>query len=129
MKNKELTKAEEQLMQYLWEMRKGFLGDIVERFPEPRPAYTTVSTVIGVLVRKGFIGFNVYGKTREYFPLVSKPAYFRGHLKSIIDNFFNGSNPEFASFFTDEKMDVTELEQIKRMIEQKIDDINSRGNE
>jgi BlaI family penicillinase repressor len=69
---KELTKAEEQIMQYLWRMKKAFLKDIVEQFPEPKPAYTTVSTVIRVLVKKGFIGYNTYGKVHEYFPKVTK---------------------------------------------------------
>ena len=68
---KELTKAEEQVMQYLWKIEKGFVKDIVEQFPEPRPAYTTITTVIRVLVNKGFIGYQTYGKVNEYYPLVS----------------------------------------------------------
>ena len=126
MKSKELTKAEEQVMQYLWDMEKGFLKDVVERFPEPRPAYTTVSTVIGVLVKKGFIGFNSYGKIREYYPLVAKTDYFNNHLKSIITNFFNGSAPEFALFFANEQLDLSELEEVRELIEDKINEIKAK---
>ena len=123
MESKELTKAEEQVMQYLWKIRKGFLKDVVDQFPEPKPANTTVSTVIRVLVRKGFIGYNAFGKVHEYYPKVTKSDYFRNHVRLIIDNFFNGSAPEFASFFANEQMNVSELEEIKRLIEEKINKI------
>jgi predicted transcriptional regulator len=126
MENKELTKAEEQIMQYLWELGKGFLKDIVDRFPEPKPAYTTVSTVIRVLVKKGFIGFNAYGKIHEYYPLITKEDYFKGHVKNIVANFFNGSAPAFASFFADEQMNLTELEDLQRMIEDKINYLKNK---
>jgi BlaI family transcriptional regulator, penicillinase repressor len=126
MENKELTKAEEQLMQYLWKIQKGFLKDIVDQFPAPKPAYTTVSTVIRVLVRKGFIGYNSYGKIHEYFPLLSKSDYFQNHVHSIINTFFNGSAPEFASFFANEQLNLSELEEIKKMIEEKISAVKSK---
>lgn len=126
MKSKELTKAEEQVMQYLWELGKGFLKDIVESFPEPRPAYTTVSTVTGVLVRKGFIGFNAYGKVREYYPLIAKKEYFGNRVHSIIEHFFHGSTPEFASFFTQQDLTLSELEEIKALIEEKIERIRTK---
>ena len=121
---KELTKAEEQVMQYLWDLGKGFLKDIVEEFPEPRPAYTTISTVIRVLVKKGFIGFNTYGKTHEYFPEISRKEYFSKHLNSMITDHFGGSMVDFASFFAgNEALDLTELEEIRSLIDQKINDI------
>jgi BlaI family transcriptional regulator, penicillinase repressor len=126
MENKELTRAEEQVMQFLWEIKKGFLKDIADHFPEPKPAYTTVSTVIRVLVRKGFIGYNTYGKIHEYFPMVSKSDYFQGHVNSIINTFFNGSAPEFASFFANEQLNLSELEEIKKLIEEKISVIRSK---
>ncbi|MDH5399945.1 MAG: BlaI/MecI/CopY family transcriptional regulator [Cyclobacteriaceae bacterium] len=121
MESKKLTKAEEQVMQYLWKLKKGFLKDIVEQYPEPRPAYTTVSTVIRVLVKKGFIAFNTYGKIHEYYPEVSKGTYFQDHMKTLIDNFFDGSATSFASFFANEQMDLTELEEIKKLIDERID--------
>lgn len=123
MENKELTKAEEQVMQILWKIDKGFLKDIVDCFPEPKPAYTTVSTVIRVLVKKEFIGYNAYGKIHEYYPLISKKDYSRNHVKSIIMNYFDGSTPEFAAFFANEQLKLSELEEIKEMIDEKIQKI------
>ena len=120
---KELTKAEEQVMQYIWKLEKAFLKDIVEQFPEPKSAYTTISTVIRVLVKKGFIGYNTYSKVHEYYPIISKDEYFKKHFKGIVKKFFNGSVSNFASFFTeDEDLSISELEQIKKMVEQKITD-------
>src|SRR4051812_47945192 len=98
MEMRELTKKEKQVMQILWRVKKGFLKDIVEGFSSPRPAYTTVSTVIRVLVKKNFIGFKTYGKINEYYALISKTEYFKSKLKPIITNYFNGSNREMASF-------------------------------
>jgi len=121
---KELTKAEEQVMQYLWELEKGFLKDLVEAFPEPRPAYTTVSTVIRVLVKKNFIGFTTYGKVHEYFPLVSRQAYFRTHVKTLVSNHFDGSMVNFASFFAGDKdLNITELQEMRKLIDQKINEL------
>ena len=125
MENKELTKAEEQVMQFLWKVKKGFLKDIVDQYPIPKPAYTTVSTVIRVLVKKGFIGFNAYGKIHEYYPLIVKSDYFQNHIKSIITNYFNGSAPEFASFFANDQLNLIELEEIKILIEDRIQNIKS----
>lgn len=118
--NKELTKAEEQVMKYLWALEKGFLKDIVDRFPEPRPAYTTISTVIRVLVKKGFIGFNTYGKVNEYYPLISKTKYFQSTIRPMISNYVSGSPEAFASFFNNAKLSLTELEEIKKMINERI---------
>lgn len=123
MESKELTKAEEQVMQYLWKLNKGFLKDIVDQFPEPQPAYTTISTVIRVLVKKGFIGYNTYGKINEYYPLISKGDYFQNHVKTIINNFFDGSAHKFASSFANEQLNITELEEIKKLIEEEINKI------
>ncbi len=124
---KELTKAEDQIMQYLWKIEKGFLKDIVDQFAEPRPAYTTVSTVIRVLVKKGFIKFNTYGKLHEYYPAISKKEYSRRFLKSWIGNFFNHSNKKFVSFFMQqEELDLSELEEMRILIE---DQIKSRKSE
>lgn len=119
---KELTKAEEQVMHHIWEFEKSFLKDIVEAFPEPRPAYTTISTVIRVLVKKGFVGYNTYGKIHEYYPKITRKVYFQKHLKTLINNHFDGSVVSFASFFTgDDAVDLGELEEIKQLIDQKID--------
>jgi predicted transcriptional regulator len=118
---KGLTKAEEQIMQYLWKLKKCFLKDIVDIFPEPKPAYTTVSTVIRVLVKKKYIGFKTYGKIHEYFPLVKKSDYFSSHLKTNIREYFNGSVSNFTSFFASDKdIDISDLEEIKRIIDEQI---------
>ncbi len=119
---KELTKAEQQVMHHIWELKKSFLKDIVDAFPEPRPAYTTISTVIRVLVKKGFVGYNTHGKIHEYHARISRQSYFRTHVKSLINNHFDGSVVSFASFFTgDEAMNVGELEEIRQLIDQKIE--------
>ncbi|MCT4587243.1 MAG: BlaI/MecI/CopY family transcriptional regulator [Carboxylicivirga sp.] len=117
----ELTKAEEQVMQYLWNIEKGFLKDIIEQYPEPRPAYTTISTVVRVLVKKKAIGFNTYGKVNEYFPLVKKSEYTKRYMSTLVQNFFNNSPKQFASFFTKEsELSVSELEELKSLIDQQI---------
>lgn len=119
---KELTKAEEQVMQYLWKIKKGFLKDIIEQFPEPRPAYTTVSTVVRVLAEKGFVKFNTYGKVHEYYPSIGKKEYSQKFFKKWVGSFFNNSYEKFASFFMDESdMNLTELEELKKMIEKEIE--------
>lgn len=118
---KELTKAEEQVMQYLWKIEKGFVKDIVEQFSEPRPAYTTITTVIRVLVKKEFIGFRTYGKVHEYYPLVSKQEYRKLYFNQVINNYFGNSYQKFASFFTTENdLSLSELEEIKRIVEDQI---------
>lgn len=118
---KELTKAEEQVMQYVWKLEKGFLKDIIDSYPEPRPAYTTVSTVVGVLVKKGFIGFNTYGKIREYYPLISKEEYSKESFKGLFSRFFNNSTENFASFFAkEEDISLSDLEKMKQIVEEEI---------
>jgi BlaI family penicillinase repressor len=125
MNKKSLTKAEEQIMQYLWDLRKGFLKDILEKFPEPRPAYTTISTVIRVLVTKGFIGFKTYGKINEYYPLIDKQKYFTSRLKPMVSNYLNNQEA-FASFFTNENLDLSEMEEIKKIVDLKIKALKSK---
>ena len=126
MAQRELTRAEEQVMQILWRLEKGFLKDIVEGFPEPRPAYTTVSTVIRVLVKKKFIGFRTYGKINEYFPLISRTEQFKSKLKPIITNYFDGSKRDLASFFASTQLNLSELEEVKALIEDKIKQLKQR---
>jgi BlaI family penicillinase repressor len=125
---KELTKAEEQVMKSLWKIKKGYLKEIIEQFPSPRPAYTTIATVIGVLVKKEIVGFKQNGNNREYFPLVKKEIYFARHIKQIIGNFFNNSAPQFASFFANETdLSLEELEEMKTLIDDKIKSYKQNG--
>jgi BlaI family penicillinase repressor len=119
---KVLTKAEEQVMHHIWKLKKCFLKDIVEAFPEPGPAYTTISTVIRVLVKKGFVDYNTHGKVHEYFPKISRQAYFRIHVNALIKDHFEGSAVSFATFFTgDDALDLDDLEEIRQLIDQKIE--------
>ncbi len=118
---KELTKAEEQLMHYLWTLEKAYLKDIVEQYPSPAPAYTTISTVVNVLVKKGFIGFNTHGKSREYFPMISKEKYTKQSMNGLMSSFFDNSAKKFASFFTTQKdLSVEELQEIRKLIDEQI---------
>ena len=126
MPQRTLTKAEEQVMQYLWEIEKGFLKDIVEKFSHPKPAYTTVSTVIRVLVKKGFIAFKTYGKVNEYYPKISKAEYFKQQLKPMLTNYSNVSPSSLASYFMESKISLTELEEVKRLIDNRIKKLKGR---
>ncbi|WP_375577846.1 BlaI/MecI/CopY family transcriptional regulator [Marivirga tractuosa] len=122
---KELTKAEEQLMRHLWKLEKAYLKDIVDEYDEPKPAYTTISTVVNVLVRKGIIGFDLHGKAKHYYPLISKEDYSNQSIKGLVTNFFNNSYQQFASFFTSRKeLSVDELKEIRKMID---DEIKKKG--
>jgi BlaI family transcriptional regulator, penicillinase repressor len=125
---KELTKAEEQIMQYLWKLEKAFLKDIIEEFPHPRPAYTTISTVVRVLVKKGIIGYNTFGKVNQYYPLISKNAYTREFMKGMMNTFFNDSVGGFTSFFAREQdLSLSDLEEMKSLIEEQIHNKKENG--
>ena len=113
-------------MQILWKLGKGFLKDIIESFSQPKPAYTTVSTVIRVLVKKNFIGFKTYGKINEYYPLISKTDYFKSKLKPIITNYFDGSKRDLASFFANSHLNLSELEEIRQLIDTRIKKLKAK---
>jgi predicted transcriptional regulator len=117
----QLSKSEEQLMQYLWKLENAFMKDLLDIYPEPKPATTTVATLLKRMIGKGFVYYKTYGKSREYFPLVKKEDYFSKHVNGLIKNFFNDSASQFASFFT-RKTDLTkdELEALKKIIDQEI---------
>jgi len=110
---KELTKAEDQVMQILWRLQKGFVKDIIDEMPNPKPAYNTVSTIVRILETKGFVDHKAYGKTHEYFPMITKDKYTKFYLNNLIKGYFNGSFQNLVSFFAKEnKMDVHELEKL-----------------
>lgn len=110
---KELTKAEDQVMQILWALQKGFVKDIIEEMPHPKPAYNTVSTIVRILETKGFVDHKAYGKTHEYFPLITKEKYTKFYLNNLIKGYFNGSFQNLVSFFAKEnKMDANDLEKL-----------------
>lgn len=110
---KELTRAEDQVMQILWTIGKGFVKDIIEKMPNPKPAYNTVSTIVRILETKGFVDHKAYGKTHEYFPLVTREKYTKFYLNNLLKGYFNGSFSNLVSFFAKEnKMDIREMERI-----------------
>ena len=102
---KELTKAEEQIMQVLWDLNRAFVKEIIDRLPDPKPAYNTVSTIVRILQDKGFVGHETYGKSHCYYPLVDKDTYTRKFLKNFIGNYFQNSfsqmvSPVFILYFS-----------------------------
>jgi len=118
---KQLTKAEEQIMHILWDIERGFVKDIIEHLPDPKPAYNTVSTIVRILEKKGFVAHRPYGNSHEYFPTLKKEDYTKAYLKSFVSNYFSDSYSEMVSFFTkDKKMSLKELEEIKKMIIEEI---------
>lgn len=118
---KELTKAEEQIMQVLWKLQKAFVKDIIEKLPEPKPAYNTVSTIIRILEKKEVVTHRAYGKTYEYFPLISKDEYKKKFLKSFIRRYFGDSFQEMVSFFaSDRDISLQELEEIRKLLYEEI---------
>lgn len=114
---KELTRAEEQIMQILWDLKKGFVKDILEQLPEPKPAYNTVSTIVRILQEKGFVGHKAFGKSHCYFPIIEKEIYTRKFLRHFIGNYFNNSFSQMVSFFAkEEKIDLKELEEMLQFV-------------
>jgi BlaI family transcriptional regulator, penicillinase repressor len=118
----QLSKSEEQVMQYLWKRKKAFMKDLLEDFPKPKPATTTVATLLKRMTDKGFVAYTIFGKSREYYPLVKKTDYFSKHVNGLIKNFFNDSASQFASFFTKETdLSTSELQELKKLIEKQIE--------
>lgn len=115
---KELTKAEDQVMQILWQLEKGFVKDLIEQMPNPKPAYNTVSTIVRILETKGFVDHNTYGKTHEYFPIISKDKYSKFYLNNMLKGYFNGSFQNLVSFFAkDNKLDTNDVDALVQLIE------------
>ncbi len=116
---KELTKAEEQVMQILWNKGKAFVKEIVEAYPDPKPAYTTVSTIVRILETKGIVTYETFGKSHCYIPVLSREEYTRQTAKGLISNYFNGSLAGLVSFFAkEEKLDTRELDEIVALVNQ-----------
>jgi predicted transcriptional regulator len=115
---RELTRAEEQVMQVLWKIKQGFVKDILEHFEEPKPAYNTVSTIVRILQDKGFVDHKAYGRTHEYFPIVSKSDYSKSHLSNFVNDYFSNSFEKMVSFFAKEKsISIKEMEDIMKIME------------
>ena len=118
---KQLTRAEEQIMQVLWKLEKAFVKQIIAELPLPKPAYNTVSTIVRILETKQFVGHTSFGKKHQYFPLISKPDYRKSQFGGFVSNYFENSYKSLASFFTkEENLTLEELEDINRLIEEEI---------
>ncbi len=114
---KELTHAEEEVMQILWKLRKAFIKEILDRFDEPRPAYSTVSTIIRILTEKGFVNYRAYGRTYQYFPVISKDDYRKARMGRFVRDYFSNSYRQMVSFFAQEdSITVKEMEDIMQMM-------------
>jgi BlaI family transcriptional regulator, penicillinase repressor len=115
---KEITKAQEDILKAIWEIKEGAIADVLDILPEPKPAYNTVATVIKVLEKKDYVAHKTYGKTHVYYAIVSKKEYGNYVLKDAFKSFFNGSLNQMVSFFVNDKdVSINELEELKKMIE------------
>ncbi|WP_207428349.1 BlaI/MecI/CopY family transcriptional regulator [Pedobacter sp. SYSU D00535] len=118
MEIKELTKAEEQVMQVLWDLKKGFVKDVIDQLPNPKPAYNTVSTIIRILETKGFVDHEAFGKSHQYFPKISKEQYKSFATEKLLQGYFGNSVESMFSFFVKkEKIDLKEADGIMKLIE------------
>lgn len=128
MKNmKELTKAEEQVMQILWKLDKAFVKEIIAEMPEPKPAYNTVSTIIRILEQKGFVDHEAFGKTYQYYPVIEKDDYSQFYLNNFLTGYFSGSFERLVSFFAKENdLGVNEVDELMKHVKQ---NINKEDNE
>jgi BlaI family transcriptional regulator, penicillinase repressor len=116
-----LSKTEEQIMELIWKAEKIFLKELLDCFSEPKPAATTIATLLKRMQDKGFVGYTLYGNSRQYYPLVKKVDYFSKHVKGIIKNYFGDSALKFASFFTTtSNLTASELEDLKKIIDEEI---------
>ena len=104
-------------MHVLWEIEKGFVKEVIERLPEPKPAYNTISTIIRILVKKEVVGYTAFGKSHQYHPLISREAYSDYKMNHMVTNYFGGSFKKMVSFFVERNnLDLSELDEVARMI-------------
>ena len=119
-KTQELTRAELEIMQILWHLEKGFVNDILEAMPAPKPAYNTVSTIVRILEKKGFVAHRAYGKSHEYYPLISRQSYTSTFMTGVLNSFFGGSVGNLVSFLShDKSITVNEADEIIRILQNK----------
>lgn len=112
-----LTKAEEKIMKILWGIKEGFIKDIIEQYPTPKPLYNSVSTIVRVLVQKEIVGYKAYGNSHQYHPLISKEEYSKGQMKRLVTDYYNNSLSQVVNFFTEsKKLDEKELDEAMRML-------------
>lgn len=117
---KQLTKAEEEIMQVLWQIEKGFVKDVIDVLPEPKPHYNTVSTILKILEDKGFADHESLGKSNRYFPLIEKEEYSKKSMTQFVGKYFEGSFANMLSFFAKEKdISVQELEEVLKEVKKR----------
>ena len=116
-----LTKTEEQLMELIWKKENIFMKEMIDSYPSPKPATTTIATLLKRMQDKGFVSYTLFGNSRQYYPLVKKTDYFTKHVKSIIKDYFNNSPLQFASFFTTTtNLTSDELGELKKIVDEEI---------
>jgi BlaI family transcriptional regulator, penicillinase repressor len=114
-----LTKAEEKIMQILWDLEKGFVKDILACYDEPKPPYNSVSTIVRVLVKKEIVGYKQYGGSHQYYPLISKEEYSKGQMSRLVKDYFSNSFKQVASFFSEnKKLKPSEVDEVIKMLEE-----------
>ncbi|MDF9800749.1 BlaI family penicillinase repressor [Catalinimonas alkaloidigena] len=114
----ELTKAEEKIMKILWDIEQGFIKDIQEQYPDPKPPYNSISTIVRVLVQKNIVDYHVYGNSHQYYPLISKEEYRKGQLSRLVSDYYNNSLKQVVNFFSEsKKLDEKELDEVMKMLE------------
>ena len=117
---KRLTKGEEEIMQHIWQLGRCTVADVIEKISGPKPPHSSISSIVRILERKGFVDHKSYGRTYEYFPLITKEEYTRGSLLSLIHNYFNGSTPKLVSFLVEEEeTTIEELQEIIKKLKKK----------
>lgn len=123
---KTLTRAEEKIMKILWGIGQGFIKDIIEEYPNPKPPYNSVSTIVRVLVQKEIVSYTAYGKSHQYFPLITREEYRKGQLSRLVGEYYNNSLKQVVNFFSESKqLDERELDEVMKMLE----DLKSQKNE
>ena len=114
-----LTKAEEKIMKILWGIGEGFIKDIIEQYPDPKPPYNSVSTIVRVLVQKEIVGFRAYGNTHQYYPLITREEYSKGQMSKLVSDYYNNSLTEVVSFFAEsKKLSKKELDEAMKMLQE-----------
>ena len=121
-----LTKAEEKIMKILWGIEQGFIKDIIDQYPNSKPPYNSVSTIVRVLVQKKIVGYTAYGNSHQYYPKITKEEYSKGQLSRLLSDYYNNSLKQVVNFFSESKqLDEKELDEVMKMLE----DLKSRKNE
>ena len=117
----ELSKTEQQLMNHIWTLEKAFMKDLIEQYPDPKPASTTIATLLKRMQDKGYVAYKEYGRSREYYALVKKSIHFEGQFRTMLSGFFGNSASQFASFFTrTTNLSKQELKELRKVIDEEI---------